>query len=469
MSSAPVTFLGRARRDVGTPKAAANDQGARRLTDKRLTAAAEYPAMEAMRDRAREIRLHTLAHLDRYLGEFADSVERSGGTVVFAADAEEANDYVCRLAADHGVGLAVKSKSMVTEETELNHALEADGRRVVETDLGEFIVQLSGDTPSHIIAPVLHWTRFDIGRLFESEIDAPYTDDPFELNQIARTYLRQVFLSADMGISGVNFGVADTGSVITVTNEGNARLCTTAPRIHVAMMGMERVVPSFGDAAVLLEVLARSATGQRLSVYTNVVTGPRRPGDPDGPEELHVVILDNGRSEVLAGPSSEILACIRCGACLNVCPVYREAGGHSYGSVYSGPVGAVLTPELLGLGEWGDLPYASSLCGACREACPVRIDIPRMLLELRARATEEAPPFGWLKPGLAAYTRAASSPALWRTFLASGGVVGRTVGRDGWVEKLPFHGAGWTDHRDLPAPARQSFHSWWRKRDGRGA
>lgn len=461
----PVTFRSRANLDIGTAKAKANDVSARRLTGMRAAAADDYSAFEAMRDRAREIRLHTLANLDRYLGEFADSVERVGGSVFFAADADEANQHITGLAVDRGVTSAVKAKSMVTEEIELNRALGEAGMEVVETDLGEFIVQLSGDRPSHIIAPVLHKTRQEIGRLFQDRLGATYTDDPIELNAIARAYLRPRFLSADMGFSGVNFGVAESGSIAIVTNEGNGRLSTTAPRIHVAVMGMERVVPSLPDLMVMLEVLARSSTGQRLTSYTNVITGPRRVGDPDGPDELHVVILDNGRSRVMASTASEILACIRCGACLNVCPVYRSVGGHAYGGVYSGPVGAVLTPVLTGDEDWADLPYASTLCGACQEVCPVRIEIPRMLSELRSGLVKEAG-FGWLRPGLAGFTRAATHPALWRAFLATGGLAARTVGRDGWIERLPLHAGRWTDGRDLPSPAVESFHAWWRRNRG---
>jgi L-lactate dehydrogenase complex protein LldF len=250
---------------------------------------------------------------------------------------------------------------------------------------------------------------------------------------------------------------------VLVTNEGNGRMCTTAPRVHVAVMGMERVVPTTEDLAVILEVLARSATGQSLSAYTNLVTGPRRPGDPDGPEEFHLVVLDNGRSRVLGSAAAEILACIRCGACLNVCPVYRQVGGHAYGSVYSGPVGAVLTPGLHGLDGWADLPYVSTLCGACQEVCPVRIDIPELLLRQRAAVVVAgAGELGWLRPGLAAYTSAATHPWLWRAFLASGGLFGRVRGRHGWIESMPFHAKAWTEDRDFPAPARQSFHAWWR-------
>lgn len=459
-------FADRARSDRNAGRVTALDIGARRLTDRRLAGADDYPPMEAMRDRAREIRLHTLANLDHYLDQFADAVERTGGVVHWAADGDEANDIIARLATQRGVRSAVKSKSMVTEETELNDALALAGVAVTETDLGEFIVQLSGDRPSHIIAPVLHRTRYEIGRLFASKLNVAYTDDPVELNAIARAHLRRIFLEADMGVSGVNFGVAESGALCLVTNEGNGRLTTTVPRLHVAVMGMERLVPSVEDLAVMLEVLARSATGQRLSVYTNIVTGPRRPGEPDGPDELHVVILDNGRSDVLGGEAAEILACIRCGACLNVCPVYRSAGGHAYDSVYSGPVGAVLTPALQGLAEHADLPYASSLCGACKDACPVRIDIPEMLLTLRAQVADAGLAPTWLGRGVRRYADAATHPAVWRTLLATGGLLMRF--RSQWFDSLPSHGAGWTDHRQFPPPASRPFRSRWKDRT-RGA
>lgn len=463
---APVNFLGRVRRDRAQGRVKALDIGTRRLTDRRLAAAAEYPAMEAMRERARAIRLGVLANLDHYLGEFADAVERAGGHVFWAADGDEANDHIARLAREGNVRSAVKSKSMVTEEIGLNDALAAADVTVTETDLGEFIVQLSGDRPSHIIAPVLHRTRYEIGELFAGELGVEYTDDPIRLNGIARRHLRDIFLGADMGISGANFGVAETGTVCLVTNEGNGRLTTTAPRVHVAVMGLERLVPTMADLSVMLEVLARSATGQRMSVYTNLVTGPRRPGEQDGPDELHVVILDNGRSSVLGGAAAEILSCIRCGTCLNVCPVYRASGGHAYDSVYSGPVGAVLTPSLDGLARHADLPHASSLCGACKEACPVRIDIPEMLLRLRAEVADAGLVPGWLGRGVRLYAEAASRPAAWRALLASGGLLGRV--RSSWMESLPLHGAGWTDHRQFPPPAAKSFHQRWKERN-RGA
>jgi len=458
------SFLERAKADIGTPQIAAIQSGARRFQTHREEAVAEYAAMDDMRDRARAIRLHTLDNLDRYLGQFADAVEAHGGHVFFAADAAEANSYITKLATDRAVHRIVKSKSMLTEEIHLNEALEEHEMEVVETDLGELIVQLSGDRPSHIIAPVLHKTRFEVGELFRDRMDVPYTDDPEELNAIARGYLRQRFLTADMGISGVNVAVAETGSICLVTNEGNGRLSTTAPSIHVAVMGMERIVPSIGDLGVILEILARSATGQKLSSYTNILTGPRRHGEPDGPDELHVVVVDNGRSSVLAGSTSEILACIRCGACLNACPIYKIVGGHAYGSTYQGPVGAALTPSLFDLDEWADLPYASTLCGACLEVCPVRIDIPRLLLEQRRRAVDAKVGPMWMKRPLRMYASVATHPRRFRSFLTAGSLLGRFV-RSGWIHRLPWRGAAWTNSRDLQAPSR-SFHAWWRRHRG---
>lgn len=457
------SFLDRARADIDTPPIAALAVGAKRFSDHRSEAVEAFPAMDDMRDRAREIRLHTLANLDRYLGQFADALEAAGGHVFFAADAEEANDYVVELARARGVRRIVKSKSMLTEEIRLNDALEAADMKVVETDLGELIVQLAGDRPSHIIAPVLHKTRFEVGKLFEERLNVPYTDDPIELNSIARRHLRHIFLTADMGISGVNVAVAETGSICTVTNEGNGRLTTTAPGIHVAILGAERLVPSIGDMSVILEVLARSATGQKLSVYTNVLTGPRRPGEPDGPDDLHVVIVDNGRSKVLGNESSEILACIRCGACLNVCPVYRTVGGHAYGSTYSGPIGSVLAPALFDLDEWSDLPYASTLCGACLEVCPVRIDIPRLLLEHRRSAVEAKAGPMWMQRPLRAYANTATHPRRFRALLRVGAIAGRLF-RSGWARRLPWRGAAWTQGRDLQMP-KTSFHRRWKDRN----
>ncbi len=464
MSSQPVTFIGRARDLIDTAESAAVNDGVRRLDGRREAAAAGFEAMEATRDRVRAIRLHSLRNLDRLIGRFAEKLTAAGGIVHFASDADEANLIVAGILRDTGSRRVVKAKTMVSEEIELNPYLQARGFSVVETDLGEFIVQLADDTPSHIIAPVLHLTRHDVGALFAEKLGVEETSDPTELNSIARRHLREMFLAADAGISGVNLAIAETGSIVTVTNEGNGRLCTSVPKVHIALMGMERIVSSWEDAADTLEVLARSATGQRLSVYTNVVTGPRRDGDTDGPEQVHVVIIDNGRSDILGSDIAEILACIRCGACLNVCPVFREVGGHAYGSVYSGPVGSIVTPGLYGMNPWWELPYASTLCGACEEVCPVRIQIPSMLLKLRERAAAEGMLPDWLEKGMRRYRTAATEPARWEKTRRWARRLSGVISSGGWIRRMPGPGRGWTRFRDMRRPARQSFSDWFKER-----
>lgn len=440
------------------------DLGARGRSERRAAAAAAFPQMEAMRDRARVIRAGTIANLDDYLDAFADAAQRSGSTVFFAADAAEARNYIVDLARREQVTRAVKVKSMVTEEIGLNAALAAAGVETVETDLGEFIVQLAGETPAHFVAPAIHMDRYQIAELFVDKLGVGYTDDPVELTGIARRHLRPRFLTAEMGISGVNFGVADDGSIALVTNEGNGRLCTTVPRIHIAVMGMERLVPTRSDLAVMLEVLARSASGQGLTSYTSIVNGPRRPGEPDGPDQLHLVIVDNGRSATLGSTVAEILYCIRCGACLNVCPVYRHLGGHPYGSVYAGPVGAVITPSLYGLEEWHDLPATSSLCGACAEVCPVRIDIPSLLVELRRQSVDRSPPS--ISAGVRLFAALTTRPRLYRFVTRALGWLGRLWSRDGWMRRMPLVLGSWTRDRDLPSPAAETFNDWWRRSRG---
>lgn len=462
----PVTFVGRSSTLLGSSEAAAVDRGLRQMTETRNQAFAEFPVMEEIRDRARAIRLSSLANLDRLLAEFAERAELAGAVVHFAADAAEANSIVGTILEQSGARLVAKGKSMLSEEIELNTHLAAIGVEVVETDLGEYIAQLSGDMPSHIIAPVLHLTRHDVGRVFEERLGVPYTDDPNQLNDIARQRLRRVFLTADAGISGVNIAIAESGSLVLVTNEGNGRLVTSAPPVHIALMGMERITPTWPDASIILETLARSATGQRLSAYTNVMTGPRKAGEPDGPNQLHIVILDNGRSEILGGTTAEILACIRCGACLNVCPVFRTTGGHAYGTVYSGPMGAIVTPGLRGMDPWWDLPFASTLCGACEEVCPVGIQIPKMLLELRDQAAREGRLPAWLDRGLRRYTAAATSPVRWARAKRWARILSGPFASSGWITRLPGPGRAWTRHRDLPRPARESFTDWWRSQRG---
>jgi L-lactate dehydrogenase complex protein LldF len=366
----------------------------RRATDtigeRRARAVAATADWEALRERARAIKAEVLEHLDVYLERFEQSARAAGAQVHWARDAAEACAIVERIARGCGAGAIVKAKSMLSEEIGLNHALEALGFHPLETDLGERIVQLAGQTPSHIIVPAIHLSRGEIADLFVRELAVERTDDPVALTAIARRLLREQFARAALGISGVNFGVAESGSLLLVENEGNIRLTTSLPPVHVALMGIEKLVPGLADLDVFLRLLPRSGTGQHLTSYQSLITGPARDGQ-EGPRELHVVLVDNGRSELLADAEDRhTLACIRCGACLNACPVYRQVGGHAYGSVYPGPIGAILTPQLAGVEAARELPFASSLCGACRDVCPVKIDIPRMLLRLRARSNRSA-------------------------------------------------------------------------------
>src|SRR5687768_13904982 len=356
---------------------------------RRREAAASLSNWEDLRNEARAIKDEVLLHLDRYLETFVSNAESRGAKVHWARDAAEANEIICRLTVERGARTVVKSKSMTTEEIHLNAALERAGMRVVETDLGEYIIQLAGETPSHILAPAIHKTKRQVAELFTAELGIPPTDDVDQLTGTARSTLREWFASADIGISGVNFGIVETGTIVIVENEGNIRLTTSLPRTHIAVMGIEKVVPRFADLDVFLKLLPRSATGQRSSAYQSFITGVKRQLTDEGPEELHIVLLDNGRSSMLAHPVTRpSLACLRCGACLNACPVYQQIGGHAYGSVYPGPIGAVITPQLMGISKTKQLPYASSLCGACREVCPVKIDIPELLLHLRAEITD---------------------------------------------------------------------------------
>lgn len=358
--------------------------------ERRLEAATNLPNWEELRSQARAIKDEVLLHLDHYLEEFVANAEQRGAKVHWARDASEANQIVCRFARDRGVKKIVKSKSMVTEEIHLNDALQEAGMEVVETDLGEYIIQLAGEAPSHIIAPAIHKTKGQIAELFTEKLGIERTDDVDTLTSAARNVLRQRFAAAEMGVSGVNFGVAETGTILILENEGNVRLTTSLPRFHIALMGIEKIIPRFADLDVFLKLLPRSGTGQQLTTYQSLITGTKCQREDEGPEEIHIVLLDNGRSRMLAHPTTrQALACIRCGACLNVCPVYQQIGGHAYGSVYPGPIGAVITPQLFGLHKAEQLPYASSLCGACRDVCPVKIDIPELLLHLRAGIADE--------------------------------------------------------------------------------
>ena len=428
-------------------------------------------AWEEWRDEARRIKIHTLDHLDYYLEMLHDNVVAAGGQVHFAKDSAEANAIVGQLASSRGVKVATKSKSMVSEELELNPVLESLGVDVYETDLGEYIIQLAGETPSHLVAPALHKSKEDVAELFADKLGLPYDENIERMAASARTALRDKFMQADLGISGANFVVAETGTLVIVTNEGNGRLCTSAPRMHIGITGMEKVIPSMQDLAIFLRLLPRSATGQRITSYVSMITGPRREDDEDGPEEFHLVLVDNGRSRMLRDPKlREALYCIRCGACLNICPVYQRVGGHAYGWVYPGPIGAVVSPMLTGLKESKMLPQASSLCGACREACPVKINIPRMLLELRHRTAEgeegsERTSTSSERFLARTYAKLMTNPR--RMGLASG--LGRMAQRlmpgkrRGWLTKAPLPLLSkWTRARDLPMLPSKSFRDIWK-------
>jgi len=454
---------------IANPRLAeAYRSSALRLFTHRLNAIGEVPGFERLRDLGREVKRHTIENLDYYLAQFADSVERNGGKVHWASTGSEVCRIVVDIVQESAAREVVKAKTMVGEEVELNRALEAAKIRAVETDLGEFIIQLAGERPAHIVAPAIHKTREQVSDLFAEHVDPQRTLVPEELTALARQALRKMFQTAGVGVSGANFAVAETGTVVTVENEGNIRLCTTVPRVHIALVGIEKLIPRLSDLGIFLRLLGRSGTGQKLTTYTSLLTGPRRERE-DGPQEMHVVMVDNGRTHSLTDPKMrEMLYCIRCGACLNTCPVYRKIGGHAYGWVYSGPIGALVTPEFVGIGQARELPFASSLCGACREVCPVKINIPDLLLHLRSNAQEQAPkPSESLLPERLTFRMWAwvmSRPwayALGSRFARWGQVV---LARQGWIRKIPAYPASqWTRERDFPALAPQTFHERWKK------
>ncbi|MFQ5913256.1 MAG: LUD domain-containing protein [Nitrospinota bacterium] len=432
---------------------------------RRAEALATLEDSEALRRRASEIRTSTLNHVDQHLTRLAERVQAAGGEVHFCDDAEAVWWTVLRIAERRGKPPIIKSKSMATEEVHLNTALEAAGLTPVETDLGEWILQLAGEPPSHLIAPAIHKTTEEIADLFNRRFAKSLPPSENEaLTALARRELREAFLSAGIGITGVNFAVAETGTVVLVTNEGNGRMVTSLPPVHIAVMGLEKVVPTLEGVCLLLKLLARCGTGQKMTAYVTFVTGVRRRADgAEGPEEFHLIVLDGGRSAHLAGPFQEALTCIKCGACLNACPVYRKVGGHAYDSTYPGPIGSILSPMLWGLDLSGDLPYASSLCGACLDACPVQVDIPRMLLQMRASATrkKETP---WLERTV---FRAGGfllrHPWAYRTAGWSVSKLQRPFLRGGAITRLPWPFSRWTRMRVFPPVASRSFQSRWKK------
>jgi L-lactate dehydrogenase complex protein LldF len=440
----------------------------------RKSAAESLPEdLQVMRQRAHNLRSDVIANLDDYLDQFIKKVQSNGFIVHRAADAQEAVDLVIDIAQQKGAKLIAKSKTMVSEEMGLNDSLEAAGIKAVETDLGEYIVQLRGEHPSHIISPAVHLRRDQVGEIFHEKLGIPLTTDIPTLTNTARAALRQTFLNADIGITGVNVGVAETGSLCIVTNEGNARMVTTLPKTHIALMGIERLVPDMNGLALVLYLLPRSATGQKISVYTQLVHSPRRDGEIDGSEERHLILLDNGRSKLRGTPLNDILLCIRCGACLNACPVFREIGGHSYVgnqgqfTPYSGPIGSVLSPGLFGQKEFGHLAQASTLCGACKEACPVDIDLPTLLLRVRAKEDDSGNTDKPVRLGLRLFTWMSTSA--WRFAAAQklAGVFGGLLSpRSSWM-RLPAM-TGWGFSKDFPRPAGKTFRERWEERGIKG-
>ncbi len=437
---------------------------------KRQAAVDRLPEFEALRDVARDIKSHVLENLDHYLDRFERKVVEHGGLVHWATDAEAARQIVVEICRDASAKTVTKAKSMIGEEIGINDRLEAEGFRPVETDLGEYIIQLRHEPPSHIIAPAIHLSKDQVEAAFRKEhtqfaAERPLSE-PEEMLDEARTVLRQEFLKADVGITGANFLVAETGSIVLVTNEGNADLTQTLPRVQIVIASIEKAVPTLEDAATILRVLARSATGQDMSVYTTYTTGPKRPADLDGPEQFHVVLLDNGRTDMLGSEFRDMLRCIRCGACINHCPIYGAIGGHAYGWVYSGPMGAVLVPNLLGIDAAGHLPNASTLCGRCESVCPMRIPLPTMLRNLRERqfAAGQAPKA--LRWGLGGWAMLVKRPWLYRLAMRLGvGVLGSVGRRHGRFRRLPL-ASGWTSVRDLPAPQGRTFQQQWSAQGG---
>lgn len=434
---------------------------------KRAEARSALPEFDQLRDQARDIKNHSLQHLDLYLEEYERKVTDAGGHVHWAVNAAEAREIISELCLRAGAKTVTKGKSMVAEEIALNEHLEAKGLQVVETDLGEYLIQIRGESPSHIIAPAVHLNKdqieADFRRVHSGLPETRSLDLPEQLVDEARTVLREKFIAADVGITGANFLIAETGSSVIVTNEGNGDLTQILPRVHIVIATIEKIVPTREDTMTILRVLARSATGQEFSTYTTFSTGPKRPEDPDGPEEYHVVILDNGRSEMLATEFRDVLRCIRCGACMNHCPIYHAIGGHAYGWVYPGPIGAVLTPSLIGVEKAGHLPNASTFCGRCEAVCPMRIPLPKLMRKLRDLEFETAAAPWTQRTAIRFWAYFAKRPRLYRGVVNLAIPILARLGRKrGAFRFLPFAG-GWTKYRDLPAPQGRTFQRLWQE------
>ncbi|MGI9480831.1 MAG: LutB/LldF family L-lactate oxidation iron-sulfur protein [Hyphomicrobiales bacterium] len=442
------------------------------FVNKRAKAAAALPEFEALRDKGREIKNHVLEHLDLYLEIYENRVLEAGGRVHWAGTAEDARRIIVDICQARNAKTITKGKSMISEEAGINDALEEAGITPIETDLGEYIVQLRGETPSHLIAPAVHLTKEqieeDFRRIHDHLPEDRVLDEPASLVHEAREVLRTKYLAADIGLTGTNFLIAETGTSVIVTNEGNGDLTQCLPRCHIVLASIEKIVPTLEDASTLIRLLARSATGQEISTYTTFSTGPRRLGDLDGPNEYHVVLLDNGRSDMIGTEFQEMLRCIRCGACLNHCPVYQAVGGHSYGWVYSGPMGSVLTPSLIGVDEAGHLPNASTFCGRCEEVCPMRIPLPKMMRHWREREFERHLTGKSLRTGLSAWRWLISRPEIYHRVMGLSARFMRMMGgRKGYIKHLAL-ARGWTKYRDLPAPQGRTFQAVWKERQKNG-
>ncbi|GAE29888.1 LutB/LldF family L-lactate oxidation iron-sulfur protein [Alkalihalobacillus hemicellulosilyticus] len=437
-----------------------------RLKGRKLAAQEELGNWEDWRELSEEIRQHTLEHLDYYLEQLADNIVSRGGNVFFAETAEDANEYISNVVKEKEAKKIIKSKSMVTEEINMNEALENLGCEVIESDLGEYILQIDDhDPPSHIVAPALHKNKEQIRDTFHEKLQYTKSSKPEELALFAREQLRQDFIHADIGITGCNFAVAESGAISLVTNEGNARLATTLPKTQITVMGMERIVPTWEELDILVSMLCRSAVGQKLTSYITGLTGPKEEGDVDGPEEFHLVVVDNGRSNILGTEFQSVLQCIRCAACINVCPIYRHVGGHSYGSIYPGPIGAVLSPLLGGYDDYKELPYASSLCAACTEACPVKIPLHDLLIKHRRNFVEEQNKGGFgEKLAMRGFSLAASNPAIFNSATKTAPLMMSPFTKEGKISKGPGPIKPWTDIRDFPEPSKQSFKKWFKER-----